>query len=302
MALLGIGVWQSGLFNSIITPLNTDDPAISGGQHPSTEDPSNEGGDSQGSNHTGPAHKPYPYEDKIQYLPKEMAVSKYDNGFFAYNQIKNVDERIINLYAVLYDNSYLRRDCFPLFDDKGNATFSRISDKADPDEKRFEDMKAYLGAQDGLFYELASIPQNGYDSIGCALLQNGYDKETVAVSAEVVVWNNNTLNVIVSNDFDSVEDSTVKITLVKCVPSLLPIRHRWSMEKNVPSVLYIRHVIVKKKAWMKNGIFIMHFSRKTVRSIWFSSHRTTRFPVATKQRLVLLGIHKRNARRRLNQS
>mgnify|MGYP001092879686 FL=1 len=73
VALLGIGVWQSGLFNSIITPLNTDDPAISGGQHPSTEDPSNEGGDSQGSNHTGPAHKPYPYEDKIQYLPKEMA-------------------------------------------------------------------------------------------------------------------------------------------------------------------------------------------------------------------------------------
>ena len=39
VALLGIGVWQSGLFNSIITPLNTDDPAISGGQHPSTEDP-----------------------------------------------------------------------------------------------------------------------------------------------------------------------------------------------------------------------------------------------------------------------
>ena len=209
VALLGIGVWQSGWLNPA-TPPNTDDPAISDEQHPSTGDPSNEGGDGQGSNHTGPAHKPYPYEDKIQYLPKEMVVSKYDNGFFAYNQIKNVDERIINLYAALYDNSYLRRDCFPLFDDKGNATFSRISDKADSDEKRFEDMKAYLGAQSGLFYELASLPQNGYESINCALLQNGYDKDTIAVSTEVAVLGNNTLDVIISDDFNSVENTVIK--------------------------------------------------------------------------------------------
>ena len=195
VALLGIGVWQSGWLNPV-TPPNTDDPAISGEQNPSTDDT--------------PGNKAYPYEDKIQYLPKEMLVSKYDNGYFAYNQVKNVDKNILSLYATLYDNSYLRRDCFPLFDDKGNATFSRISDKADSDGKRFEDMKAYLGKQSGLFYKLASMPQNGYDSISCALLQNGYDKETVAVSAEVVVGNNNTLNVIVSNDFDSVEDSAVK--------------------------------------------------------------------------------------------
>ena len=135
-------------------------------------------------------------------------MSRYDNGFFAYNQVKNVDKNILSLYAALYDNSYLHRDCFPIFDDKGNATFSRISDASDPDTKRFEDIRAYLGAQSGLLFELATIPQNGYDSIGCALLQNGYDIESVAVSAEVVVWNNNTLNVIVSNNFNLVADAT----------------------------------------------------------------------------------------------
>ncbi len=196
VVLLGIGVWQSGLFNSVITPPNTDDPVISGEQNSSTDDTS--------------GNKAYPYEDKIQYLPKEMLVSKYDNGYFAYNQVKNVDKNILSLYATLYDNSHLHRDCFPIFDDKGNVSFSRISDASDSDTKRFEDMKAYLGAQSGLFYELASIPQNGYDSISCALLQNGYAKEPIAISTEVTVWNNNTLNVIVSNDFDSVEDATVK--------------------------------------------------------------------------------------------
>ena len=262
VALLGIGVWQSGMFNSVITPPNTDDPVISGEQILSIGDPSNEGGDGQTSHNTGPAHKPYPYEDKIQYLPKEMAVSRYDNGFFAYNQVKNVDKNILSLYAALYDNSYLHRDCFPIFDDKGNATFSRISDASDPDTKRFEDIRAYLGAQSGLLFELATIPQNGYDSIGCALLQNGYDKESVAVSAEVVVWNNNTLNVIVSNDFDSVEHTTVKnhisqmrsilasntTSLVngkECAISFV-YQTRYCEEKNVDEERYIYYAFFEK--------------------------------------------------------
>ena len=196
VVLLGIGVWHSEMFNTIITPPNTDEPVIGGEQNSSTDDT--------------PGNKAYPYEDKIQYLPKEMPVSKYDNGYFAYNQVKNVDKNILSLYATLYDNSYLHRDCFPIFDDKGNVSFSRISDASDSDTKRFEDMKAYLGTQSGLFYKLASIPQNGYDSISCALLQNGYAKETVAVSTEITVWNNSTLNVVVSNNFDSVEDTSVK--------------------------------------------------------------------------------------------
>ena len=262
VALLGIGVWQSGMFNSVITPPNTDDPVISGEQNPSTGDPSKEGGDGQTSHNTGPAHKPYPYEDKIQYLPKEMAVSRYDNGFFAYNQIKNVDKNILSLYAALYDNSYLHRDCFPIFDDKGNVTFSRISDASNPDTKRFEDIRTYLGAQSGLLFELATIPQNGYDSIGCVLLQNGYDKESVAVSAEVVVWNNNTLNVIVSNDFDSVEHTTVKnhisqmrsilasntTSLVngkECAISFV-YQTRYCEEKNVDEERYIYYAFFEK--------------------------------------------------------
>ena len=67
--------------------------------------------------------KAYPYEDKIQYLPKTIPPSQLENGFFIYNQMKAVDATAINLYAVLRDNSKLLRESVPGFADDGSVTF-----------------------------------------------------------------------------------------------------------------------------------------------------------------------------------
>lgn len=247
VALLGVGIWQSDYFNRIISP-GTDNPVVSGEQQPSNNDKL--------------GHKPYPYEDKIQYLPKEMAVSKYDNGYFAYNQIKDVDKTILSLYSVLYDNSYLRRECFPFFDEKGNPTFSRISDKSDPDEKRFKDMQTFMDNGKDFFFNLSKLPQNSAEGISCSILQNGYEKEIVAVSTEVEIYNNSSLNVIVSNDFDAVDNADVKkhinnirsvlasntsseINGKNCAISYV-YQARYCEEKNVDEERYIYYALFEK--------------------------------------------------------
>ena len=69
VALIGVGIWQSPWLKQT-APSTTDNPGISGEKQPSNDDL--------------PGNKAYPYDDKIQYLPKEMPVSKYENGFFAY--------------------------------------------------------------------------------------------------------------------------------------------------------------------------------------------------------------------------
>ena len=261
VALLGVGIWQSDYFNRIISPI-TDDPVVSSEQQPSNNDNSNVSGKDHTSNNDNPAHKPYPYEDKIQYLPKEILVSKYDSGFFAYNQIKDVDKTILSLYAVLYDNSYLRRECFPFFDEKGNPTFSRISDKSDPDENRFKDMQTFMDDGKDLFYTLSKLPQNSAEGVSCAILQNGYKKDIVAVSTAVEIYSNSVLNVIVSNDFDTVDNADVKTHINKirsvltsntaseingmnCAISYV-YQTRYCEEKNVDEERYIYYAFFEK--------------------------------------------------------
>lgn len=195
VALMGVGIWQSPWLKQV-TPSTTDNPGISGEKQPSNDDL--------------PGNKAYPYDDKIQYLPKEMPVSKYENGFFAYNQIKDVDAAIVNLYGVLYDNSELHRNCFPIFASDGSVSFSRKTYSSDTDENRYAEMKAYLGEDNNLFHILASLPQNTNNGVSCLLMQNGKNITTTAVSAEVGIYENCTLNVIVSNDFNSAENDIVK--------------------------------------------------------------------------------------------
>ena len=66
VALIGVGIWQSPWLKQT-APSTTDNPGISGEKQPSNDEL--------------PGNKAYPYDDKIQYLPKEMPVSKYENGF-----------------------------------------------------------------------------------------------------------------------------------------------------------------------------------------------------------------------------
>ena len=195
VALIGLSIWQPAWLEQM-TPSTTNNPGISGEKQPSNDEL--------------PGNKAYPYDDRIQYLPKEMPVSKYENGFFAYNQIKDVDTNIVNMYAVLYDNSELHRDCFPVFASDGSVSFSRKTYSSDTDENRYAEMKAYLGEDINLFYILSSLPQNTNNGVSCLLMQNGKSSTTTAVSSEVGIYENCTLSVIVSNDFNSVENDTVK--------------------------------------------------------------------------------------------
>lgn len=195
VALIGLSIWQPAWLEQM-TPLTTNNPGISGEKQPSNDEL--------------PGNKAYPYDDRIQYLPKEMPVSKYENGFFAYNQIKDIDTNIVNMYAVLYDNSELHRDCFPVFASDGSVSFSRKTYSSDTDEKRYAETKVYLGEDNNLFYILSSLPQNTNNGVSCLLMQNGKNSTTTAVSAEVGIYENCTLNVIVSNDFNSVENDMVK--------------------------------------------------------------------------------------------
>ena len=195
VALMGVGIWQSAWLEQM-TPSMTDNSGISAEKQPSNDDL--------------PGNKAYPYDDKIQYLPKEMPVSKYENGFFAYNQIKDVDANIVNMYGVLYDNSKLHRDCFPVFASDGSVSFSRKTYSPDTDENRYTEIKTYLGEDSSLFYNLSSLPQNTNNGVSCLLMQNGKNITTTAVSAEVGIYENCTLNVIVSNNFNSVENNMAK--------------------------------------------------------------------------------------------
>lgn len=154
--------------------------------------------------------KAYPYEDKIRYLPKEVPVSKYDNGFFAYHQIKNVDTDMVSLYACLYDSSQLRRDCHPVFNKDGSVTFLRKSQGADTDEKKYGEIVSYLGNKSTLMYTLSELPQNINKSISCILFQNGKNPTTTGVGLGVNVYENCRLNIIVSKDFNAVSEESVR--------------------------------------------------------------------------------------------
>lgn len=193
VALLGISAMHWEIFNQTPSTITV----------PGKEGESNVGA-SEG-------HKAYPYEDKIQVLPDDMLVSKFENGFFAYNQEKGVTNDTASIYKLLYGISKLHRDCHPIFGDDGSVSFSRKSYAPDTDENRYSEMQNYLGKEnESLFFTLSKLPQNSSNSIQCLLLQNGKDRNTTAVGAEVAVYENCVLNVIVSHDFNSINDDNIR--------------------------------------------------------------------------------------------
>lgn len=203
VAVLGVGIWQSVLPGD--SPLTGSEPSHSEDSSAGTEQSSgstpidiNSAGDTP--------HSKYPYLDHLQYTEKKIPIVAVGQNVFSYDQIREVNKTSISLYATLYDKS-LHRDCIPVFDRQGNPSFSRIPEESDPDTKRFEDMKAYLGAQSGLFYALASLPQSSYRGVRCALLRNSGKEGNVAVCAEIDVYTNSSLSVIVSKDFSAVEET-----------------------------------------------------------------------------------------------
>ena len=154
--------------------------------------------------------KAYPYEDRIQYIPKEVPVSKYANGFFAYNQIKNLTADAGKLYSTLHDSSNLRRDCYPIFDNDGKVSFSRKCSETDPDEKRYREIVSYLGKKDTLMRTLSELPQNLNNSLSCILFQNGENPMTTGIGLEVPVYENCVLNVVATKDFNKISTESVK--------------------------------------------------------------------------------------------
>lgn len=156
-------------------------------------------------------NKPYPYEDKIEYIPSEIQVSRLENGYIAYNQITDVDENIADLYAKIYDSCQLKRDFHPIFNSNKDVTFSRISDTSDSDKERYAEYLQYGGEKTAdLLYMLVNLPQQRDHAIQCILLQKGRDAKTVAIGAKKSIYDNCSLNTVMSNDLSKVSGSSVQ--------------------------------------------------------------------------------------------
>lgn len=191
---IGIGTLQFGWFNMNSTKISAE---LEVDNRP--EESINRAGE-----------KAYPYEDRIQYIPKEVPVSKYANGFFAYNQIKNVTADVKNIYSALYNASNLRRDCHPVFDNDGKATFSRKCSETDTDEKRYSEIVSYLGNKNSFLPTLSGLPQNLNNSLSCILFQNGKNPTITGIGLEAPVYENCVLNVVATKDFNKISTESVK--------------------------------------------------------------------------------------------
>lgn len=164
---------------------------------------------SQGQNNTDEGHnKAYPYQDRIQFIPKEVLVSKYDEGFFAYNQIKDVDSTSLNVFGALYDSVGSHRDCEPVFDGNGKPSFSRKSYEPDTDENRFNELQRYLGKED-FVYSLLKLPHNTDSSVRCNIYQNEGQNNISAVSFESSIYDNCTLDIMASHDLSLLSNKNI---------------------------------------------------------------------------------------------
>lgn len=200
--------------------------------------------------------KAYPYEDKIQYLPKEVSVSKYDDGFLAYNQIKKIDADIIDIYAVLYDSSQLKRDCHPMFEEDGSVTFLRINRESDTDEKRYAEMVSYIGNQQ-IMTTLSDLPQNSSGNISCILFQHARNPETTGVGLKVDVYENCRLNVVVTKNIDSVFDDDIKGVMDEIKAADEKSAVSWLGDKNI-SVHFVYQTRLNKEKNVSEERFVYY--------------------------------------------
>ena len=155
--------------------------------------------------------KAYPYDDSTKYIPSEISHSSHGNIDLIYNQENQVDKYILNIYGTMYDDSLLKRDCYPVYSKRGSVSFSRKSDINDSDEKRYNEMLSYIGKEsEKTFISLASLPQNELNTIRCMIFQNGLSNNISAVSAQAPIYHNCYLSIIISKDFDMISDANIK--------------------------------------------------------------------------------------------
>ena len=246
---IGIGILQFGWFNMNSTKISAELGADN-----RLEESINRAGE-----------KAYPYEEKLQYIPKEVPVSKYANGFFAYNQIKNVTADVKNIYSALYNASNLRRDCHPVFDNDGKATFSRKCSETDTDEKRYSEIVSYLGNKNSFLPTLSGLPQNLNNSLSCILFQNGKNPTTTGIGLEAPIYENCVLNVVATKDFNKISTESVK----KAVNEIETIKNTKVgsvvNEKNI-SVCYVYQTRFNKEKGVEEERYIYYalFSQNNI--------------------------------------
>lgn len=155
--------------------------------------------------------KAYPYDDSSKYVPQEISHSEHENTDLIYNQESQVNKYIQSLYGAMYDDSFLKRDCYPVYSETGSVSFSRKSDESDTDANRYDEMLAYIGqANEKLFISLTTLPQNQLNTIRCMIFQDGTDDDISAVSAQVPIYQNCDLSIMISQDFDAISNPDIK--------------------------------------------------------------------------------------------
>ena len=203
--------------------------------------------------------------DQIVY--SENSNPKYNEEFFVYNQIENVDLSTNDVYSILYNESKLKRSCFPVFDGKSNVTFLRNGQKDDSDKKRYMEIEEYLQSDKLLPYNLSLLPQNinnGNNGVSCMLMQNGTNMVTTAVGIQKNIYGNNCFSIVVSDDFGDVKNEFINTHIVqfrdlsksktcsiindKQVAICYVYQNRFCKEKNIYEERYIYYAFYIKQS------------------------------------------------------
>ena len=107
----------------------------------------------------------------------------------------------------------MRRDCHPVFDNDGKATFSRKCSETDTDEKRYSEIVSYLGNKNSFLPTLSGLPQNFNNSLSCILFQNGKNPTTTGIGLEAPVYENCVLNVVAVKNFNRISTESIRMAV-----------------------------------------------------------------------------------------
>lgn len=149
------------------------------------------------------------------YIDADIPMSEIEDGHITYNQISNVNSYNNDLYGVLNSMSMLGRDFTPIIKNANRLYFSRKTEGDDSDLVRYEEMVEYIGANGPSFcYQLLKVTEKyqASDHVGCLLIQNMNDKETIAVGLEPPLTRlvNCELQLIISKDFSQIKDEGIR--------------------------------------------------------------------------------------------
>lgn len=204
-ALLCLLIAAAAVFVTLVPKSLVEIAAPSGSQapqHTTSSAASLPQENSENSTSVSAAYKPYPYEDRLKFIPKDVEVSRLQNGFLVYNQLKGTSDGVLDYHSSLYDASGLRRSFFPEFDEEGRVSFSRVSDPSDSDEQRYREYLQYGGERTkDLLLALSRAHQHEAASQQCTLLQSGQNPKTLGIAVQEPIFDNCSLSVLLSNDF-----------------------------------------------------------------------------------------------------